>query len=114
MKKTFPLCEPGKDNARVLDAIKHDVRKYVKRERKKIIPEGFDTWRFDCKVGADQSGAANCDLQEISAAIDVVAKTGGPEVYVEIVAAPGYFFLSAQVFRAASILSTCRRGSRLM
>jgi hypothetical protein len=31
MKKTFKLHVEGKNNDRVLDAIKHEIRKYVKR-----------------------------------------------------------------------------------
>ena len=89
MKKTFPLHVTGKADARVLDAIKHDVRKYVQRERRKTLPEGFELWNFDCKVGADPAGATVCALGDISAAIDAVAQTGTAAVYVEVLASPG-------------------------
>ena len=90
MKKTFPLHAPGKADARVLDAIKHDVRKYVKRERGKLLPEGFAIWRFDCKVGVDGTTAETKDLKEISQAIDVIAQAGGTSVYVEVIAVPDH------------------------
>jgi hypothetical protein len=90
MKKTFPLHAPGKADARVLDSIKHDVRKYVQRERRKALPEGFELWDFACKVGAEPGGAQACPLGDISSAIDAVAKTGAPAVYIEILAAPGH------------------------
>lgn len=89
MKKTFPLHAPGKDDARVLDAIKHDVRKYVKRERNKPLPEGFDRWNFECRVGVDQTAAQTKTLQEISGALAEIAQTGRADVYVEIHAVPG-------------------------
>ena len=51
MKKVFPFSAPGHQPPRVVAAIKSDVRKYVKRERRKPLPEGVDFWDFDCKVG---------------------------------------------------------------
>jgi hypothetical protein len=89
MKKTFPLHAPGKADARVLDAIKHEVRKYVQRERKKPRPAGADRWTFDCWVGSDPANSQPKQLKEISAAIDEVAKAGGDDVYIHIKAVPG-------------------------
>jgi hypothetical protein len=72
----------------VLDSIKHEVRKYVKRERKKPLPDGAAEWSFECRVGADQSTAATVSLKDISAALDRVAAGGGDFVYIEITSAP--------------------------
>ena len=88
MKKTFPLHVSGKADARVLDAIKHDVRKYVKREINKPLPAGLARWRFDCRVGENPDSAGTTSLKQVPAAIDAVAKAGGGGVYVEIIAAP--------------------------
>ena len=88
MKKQFSLHAPGKADARVLDSIKHDVRKYVKRERAKPLPEGFAQWEFACKVGTDTATAEPVALKEIGRAIDVVAATGVSDVHVEIIAVP--------------------------
>ena len=90
MKKTFPLHAPGKADQRVVEAIKHDVRKYVKRERGKTLPEGFDLWEFACKVGATGTTAETTPLNDVGAAIDVVVSAGGAEVYVEILAVAGH------------------------
>ena len=87
MKKTFPLQQSGKASARVVDSVKHEVRKYVRREHRKVLPEGFDLWEFACKVGGDVGTAVACPLGEVSAKIDEVVAAGGTEVYVEIVAA---------------------------
>jgi hypothetical protein len=89
MKKNFPLHQPGKADARVLDAIKHDVRKYVQRERRKTLPKGFGQWNFAVRVGAEAASAEPRGLKEVSAALDAVAQTGAASVYVEIVASPG-------------------------
>ena len=58
MKKTFPLHVPGKEDVRVVEAIKVTVAKYVKRERRKTLPEEVDFWDFQCKVGPDSESAA--------------------------------------------------------
>jgi len=88
MKKTFHLQAPGKDNARVLDAVKTEIRKYVKRERRKTVPEGFDYWDFDCKVGADAATAVSTPVKQVTDVVDELAKADGLEAYVEIVAVP--------------------------
>lgn len=86
MKKTFPLHAPGKADARVIEAIKSDVRKYVNRERRKPLPEGFEVWEFNCRVGLDAATAEPKVLKEIGGAIDSVAQTGADGVYVEVLA----------------------------
>ena len=35
MRKTFQLQVEGKNPDRVLDAVKHEIRKYIKRERRR-------------------------------------------------------------------------------
>ena len=89
MKKTFPLQAPGKDDARVRDKIRHEVNKYVRRSRRKEVPEGFAQWDFACKVGASPENAEPRPLKEVATAIDAVAATGAPGVYLEIEAVPG-------------------------
>jgi hypothetical protein len=95
MKKNFPLTEPGKADARVVEAVKNEVRKYVKRERRKPVPEGFDLWTFACRAGATSDNSAPCELEEVGRAIDAVASAGGKSVYIEILAAPGHRLPSA-------------------
>lgn len=90
MKKTFPLQAPGKADARVVESVKNEVRKYVKRERRKPLPEGFTWWNFNCKAGADRETAAVCALVDIGAAIDAVVSAGGTQVFIEVVAEPGH------------------------
>lgn len=89
MKKTFPLELPGKARPRVIEAVKHDVRRYVQRERRKALPEGFSRWTFQCKAGPDQATARSCTLADLGRAIDEIANAGGASVYLEILAAPG-------------------------
>lgn len=85
MKKTFSTLHPRKAPARVVDSIKHDIRNYVKRERAKPLPEGFDTWEFTCRIGAAPGDAEVTALPMVSRVIDSVVAGGSTDVYVEIV-----------------------------
>jgi hypothetical protein len=89
MKKTFPLHIPGKENPRVVQAIKLELTKYVKRERRKTLPPDVDFWHFNCKVGSDSETAAFTPLPDVPLSVETVAQSGATEVYVEILATPG-------------------------
>lgn len=89
MKKIFPLHVPGMEDMRVAEAIKLTVTKYVKRERRKKLPEGVDFWDFNCKVGPGIGTASATHLAAVPKAVDAMALGGGVEVYVEVVSCPG-------------------------
>ena len=67
MKKTFQLHIEGKNPNRVLEAVKHELRKYVKRERRRDLPEGADFWDFDCKFGPTPEAAEPVHLSALTA-----------------------------------------------
>lgn len=90
MKKTYQLNIEGKNRDRLLDAAKHDIRKYAKRERAKALPKGVDFWDFDCKAGASGATAAPVHFAEIMGAVDVLVKDGADQFYVEITSKPGH------------------------
>lgn len=87
MRKTFPLTDPRHEPPRVVAAIKNDVRKYLKRERGKKLPEGADFWDFECKVGKTEPGDKT-HVGDLTKAIDTAAEQGWPSVYIEILAKP--------------------------
>ena len=88
MKKTFQLQAEGKHPDRLLDAIKHEIRKYVKRERRRELPGGADYWDFDCRFGANEAAAQPAHLSTLIGLVDGVAKDGGSQFYIEILARP--------------------------
>ena len=90
MKKTFPLTAEGKNPARLLEATKHEIRKYIKRERRRTLPEGVDYWDFDCKFGATQDAATVAHLAELMPLIDALVQGGGTQFYVEILVKHGH------------------------
>ena len=89
MKKTFQLQVEGKHPERLLEAIKHDIRKYLKRERRRDLPEGADFWDFDCKFGLTQETAEVVHLANVITCIDNAAKEQATQFYVEILAKHG-------------------------
>lgn len=89
MRKTYPLHVEGKNPDRVLEAIKHDIRKYIKRERRRDIPAGADFWDFDCQFGATKEAATVVHLSALTGLINGVVAEGGKQFYVEILAKPG-------------------------
>ncbi len=89
MKKTFKLTIEGKNRDRVLDAVKHDIRKYVKRQRRVPLPEGVDFWDFDCRFGSSEDTAAVVHFASITALVDAAAKDGADAFYLEMLAKEG-------------------------
>lgn len=90
MKKTFKLAIEGKNRDRVLDTVKHEVRKYVKRERRRMLPDGVDFWDFDCKFGPTQEAAEVVHFATLTGLMDTVAQAGGEQFYVEILTKHGH------------------------
>ena len=87
MKKIFKLTDEKKHEDRVLEAVKNDIRKYVKREKKKKLEDAKMTyWDFDCKIGATSDTAEIVEFEALIKALDAVKATGATECYVEILA----------------------------
>lgn len=89
MKKTYLLRIEGKNTDRLLEAAKHDIRKYLKRERAKDLPKGVDFWDFDCQVGTDADKAQAVHAAELMAQIDSLVQADAAQFYVEVLAKPG-------------------------
>ena len=88
MKKTFKLTHPKIKVARLVESVKHDVSKYLRRERKKKLPEGADFWDFDCKFGPTAEESKVIHVAEISKCIDAAKEQQLESFYVEILAKP--------------------------
>jgi hypothetical protein len=89
MKKNFPLLIEGKNPDRVLESVKHEIRKYFKRERNRVLPKEVDFWDFDCKVGLTAETAEAVKVSAVIEGLDALAKEGAASVYVEILSKHG-------------------------
>ncbi|OHU88117.1 MULTISPECIES: DUF6172 family protein [Pseudoalteromonas] len=90
MRKTFALTHPKLKPARLVDAIKYEVKKYLRRERNKNLPADADFWDFDCRFGATESQADVIKVTQINKHIDHAVDAQLPSFYLEILAKPGY------------------------
>lgn len=90
MKKAFPLEVPNHKPPRVVESIKAELRKYLKRERRKELPEGVDFWDFDCRAGKDSESAEPIHVADITKPVDAAAVGKWDSVYIEILAKPGH------------------------
>ena len=89
MKKTYVLTIPGKKSDRLLDASKHEIRKYIRRERNKALPFGADFCDFDCKLGTSPADALTIHLAALVQGINVLVTAETTQFYVEVVAKAG-------------------------
>ena len=84
MKKTFKLEHPKIKVPRVVDSVKHDIRKFLKKERKKPLPSGAIYWGFDCKFGQSEETAVYVPLSSLTQNIDDLVANNIMTIYVEI------------------------------
>lgn len=90
MKKEFKLTDPKKAPARQVDFVKHEISKYIARERRKTLEKGTDYWDFDCKIGKDKDSAVGIHVAEINKSIDKIANEQSEQFYIEILVKPGH------------------------
>jgi len=89
MKKTFQLTHPKLPLPRLVEAIKYKVKKYLRRERNKKLPEGVDYWDFDCRFGADEASSEVIHVATINQHISQAEAEQRASFYLEILAKPG-------------------------
>jgi len=90
MKKTFRLKVENKNSDRLLDKIKYEIRKYIKREKKKTLPEDVDFWKFECKFGQNEEEPQVIEFVDITKHIDAAATNDCESFYMEILSTKGY------------------------
>ncbi|MGM0519004.1 MAG: DUF6172 family protein [Campylobacterota bacterium] len=90
MKKTFKLDDGKRHPDRIIDAIKHEVRKYIKREKNKKLPSGVDYWKFECKSAINEEEPKKIDFLDITKAIDNASSNKADSLYLEIIATHGH------------------------
>ena len=84
MKKTFLLTDSRKDPQRVLEAVKSNIKKYIKREKRKELPEGSNFWKIDCKFGTSDKTASKIRFEDIMKNINEVFEDRQDSFYIEL------------------------------
>ena len=90
MKKTFQMTHPKIKVPRLVEAIKYEVKKYIKRERGKTLPLNVDFWDFDCRYGVDEASSEVVHLSALNKFISQAEAEQLDSFYLEIIAKPGY------------------------
>jgi len=88
MKKTFVLSHPKLSYQRVIEAAKNEVKKYIKQERARALPEGADFWGFNCKFGQVESKARDIHEDDINVNISSAQSQHWKSFYLEVVPTP--------------------------
>lgn len=88
MKKTFSLTHEKIKTPRLVDSIKHELKKYLKRERNKSLPADADYWGFDCKYGHTQMQADVVHVSTLNKCVDDAVANNLETFYIEILAKP--------------------------
>ncbi len=86
MKKIFSLTQKNKHPERVIESIKYDIRRYVKRERKKRLPDEESYWKFDCRFGQNSDESEQVTTSEIITRLDKAREDDWDQCYIEIIA----------------------------
>ena len=86
MKKTFQLTHPKIKRPRLIEAIKNEVKKYIKRERRRDLPTDYDFWDFDCRFGHTAEVAEPIHISEINQHISQAEHEAIDSFYLEVIA----------------------------
>ncbi|SHO80448.1 hypothetical protein MNB_SV-15-1166 [hydrothermal vent metagenome] len=87
MRKVFKLQDEKKKPERIIEAMKNEIRKYLKRERKKKLSDTSTMfWDFDCKFGKDKESSKVVEVKDLIKSLDIILEENWEECYVEILA----------------------------
>jgi len=90
MKKVFKLKVENKNSDRIVEKTKYEIRKYIKREKNKKLPEDVDFWKFECKFGKNEEEPQVIEFVDITKNIDEAASEECESFYMEILSVKGY------------------------
>ena len=86
MKKIFKLQETEQNPDRILEKIKHQLRRYLRREKKKDIKALNSFLEFECRFGQDEKSSKKVSFNDIIQLLDKTREDDWKECYIEIVA----------------------------
>jgi hypothetical protein len=89
VKKLFQLAVEGRNRDRLLDASKHEVRKYAARQRRASLPQGVDYWDFACRFGLTEAQATEVHFATLIGLMDEAGKSGADAIFVSILGRAG-------------------------
>lgn len=89
MNKTYKLIEEKRTKDRVVEAIKHEIRKYIKREKNKPLKDGVDFWKMECKISKDSDELVFVEFNDLVKTIDTIVLNEATTLNIEILSTEG-------------------------
>jgi len=89
MNKSYNLIEKKRDKDRVVESIKHEIRKYIKREKNKPLPDDVDFWKLECKISKNSDKLASIEFQNLIKTIDILVSEEAESLNIEILSFKG-------------------------
>lgn len=89
MNKKYELVEKKRNKDRIVDSVKNDVRKYIKREKNKPLTEGVDFWKMECKISKDENELVYVEFNNLIKTIDILVKEDAKAINIEILSTVG-------------------------
>ena len=85
MKKRFELTSPNKEPQRVLEAVKNEIRKYIKREKRKPLPQDMDIWNIACKFSKEEEELQEILFKDITTCLDEASALNTKSINIELI-----------------------------
>ena len=89
MNKSYKLIEEKRNKDRVVESIKYEIRKYIKREKNKPLPEDVDFWKLECKISKNSDELAFVEFQNLIRTIDILVLEEAEILNIEILSFEG-------------------------
>lgn len=89
MNKTYELVDKKRNKDRVVDLVKNEVRKYIKREKNKPLTEGVDFWKMECKISKDNNELVFVEFNNLIKTIDILVLEDAKALNIEIISTEG-------------------------
>ena len=89
MKKRFDLIVENKNPQRVLESIKNEIRKYIKREKRKPLKDGVDFWKIQCQFAINDEALQPIKYEDITKCINEAAESNAQSFLIELLSTKG-------------------------
>ena len=89
MKKRFDLIVENKNPQRVLESIKNEIRKYIKREKRKPLKDGADFWKIECQFAINDEDLKPIKYEDITKSINEAAQANAQSFIIELLSTKG-------------------------
>ena len=89
MNKSYKLIEEKRNKDRVVESVKHEIRKYIKREKNKSLPKDVDFWKLECKISKDNDALVFVEFPNLIKTIDTLVLENAQTLNIEILSFEG-------------------------